>query len=243
MDNGNNNFLNTAIKANYLPYGIDLPFGKNGSRFTNGKNFADRVGDLVKLPLLPAFSDPRTRGVASFHGVNHASAGSGILDVTGSNMRLYNLGARKFAFLNIGPLGCTPMARASMPNKECNEALNYAAFLFNTQLVQMLDVIRAQMPGFQSVVVNFFQIALEFIRNPSFGGFSDVKNSCCEVSVKNGGGLCKRDGNVCNNRSKYVYFDGLHPTEALYGIVATRAYSSNTTTEVYPFNIQTLAQL
>ncbi|KNA12899.1 hypothetical protein SOVF_121360 [Spinacia oleracea] len=86
MDNGNNNFLNTAIKANYLPYGIDLPFGKNGSRFTNGKNFADRVGDLVKLPLLPAFSDPRTRGVASFHGVNHASAGSGILDVTGSNM-------------------------------------------------------------------------------------------------------------------------------------------------------------
>lgn len=85
LDNGNNNFLNTALKANYLPYGIDFQFGATG-RFTNNKNLVDHIGDILKLPLIPAFSNPQSKGVAISQGVNHASAGSGILDATGSNM-------------------------------------------------------------------------------------------------------------------------------------------------------------
>lgn len=87
VDNGNNNGLKikTAIKANYLPYGIDFKPNCATARFTNNKNFADHIGELLKLPLVPAFADPLTKGVAIAHGVNHASAGSGILDVPGSN--------------------------------------------------------------------------------------------------------------------------------------------------------------
>ncbi|KAL2893680.1 GDSL esterase/lipase 6 [Bienertia sinuspersici] len=155
---------------------------------------------------------------------------------------LYSVGARKFAFLNIGPLGCTPMARASMPNQKYNGAFNYFAFLFNNQLVQMFDAIKPQMPGFHYVVVNFFQITLEFIGNPAIGGFSDVTNSCCELS-EIGGVLCRRGGNVCTNRSSYLFFDGFHPTEPLYGIMASRAYASTDSNEAYPFNIQKLAQV
>ncbi|KAL2893683.1 hypothetical protein RDABS01_009592 [Bienertia sinuspersici] len=75
VDNGNNNRLtNTAIKANYLPYGIDFQPGGVTGRFTNNKNFADKIGDLLKLPLIPAFADPQRKGVVISHGVNHASA-------------------------------------------------------------------------------------------------------------------------------------------------------------------------
>ncbi|KAM3284839.1 hypothetical protein P3S67_023638 [Capsicum chacoense] len=46
FDNGNNNNLLTAAKANYPPYGIDFPDGPTG-RFTNGRNVADFIAELL----------------------------------------------------------------------------------------------------------------------------------------------------------------------------------------------------
>ncbi|KAL2893669.1 hypothetical protein RDABS01_009578, partial [Bienertia sinuspersici] len=83
VDNGNNNdFLGDFAKANYKPYGIDFSSGPTG-RFSNGKNVADLLADHLNLPLVPPFSDDRTKGAEIVHGVNFASGGSGILDVTG----------------------------------------------------------------------------------------------------------------------------------------------------------------
>ncbi|KAL5812269.1 hypothetical protein ACOSQ3_027219 [Xanthoceras sorbifolium] len=85
VDNGNNNFLeNSLARADYLPYGVDFPWGPSG-RFTNGKNVIDLLGEKLKLPsLIPTFSDSSTKGTKIVHGVNFASAASGILDDTGS---------------------------------------------------------------------------------------------------------------------------------------------------------------
>ena len=85
VDNGNNNFLGTKAKADYLPYVIDFPNGSSG-RFTNGKNVVDLLGEQLKLPsLIPPFMDPATKkGSRIVEGVNHASGSAGILDDTGS---------------------------------------------------------------------------------------------------------------------------------------------------------------
>ena len=84
VDNGNNNFLGTKAKADYLPYGIDFPNGASG-RFTNGKNVVDLLGEQLKLPsLIPPFMEPATKGSRIVEGVNHASGSAGILDDTGS---------------------------------------------------------------------------------------------------------------------------------------------------------------
>ena len=48
---------------------------------------------------------------------------------------------------------------------------------------------------------------------------------------------------MCQNRSSYVFFDGLHPTEAVNAIIASRAYKSNDSDFVYPTNIKQLAYL
>lgn len=91
VDNGNNNHLNGsgAVRADYAPYGVDFPLGATG-RFSNGRNVIDALGELLRLPaagLLPPFADPATRGRAALHGVNFASGGSGILDLTGKDRK------------------------------------------------------------------------------------------------------------------------------------------------------------
>jgi len=45
VDAGNNNNLNTLTKANVFPYGIDFNNCSTG-RFTNGKTFADIIGNI-----------------------------------------------------------------------------------------------------------------------------------------------------------------------------------------------------
>ena len=77
-------------------------------------------------------------------------------------------------------------------------------------------------------------------------GFAEPSTPCCEVSSPSEGGngiLCKREGQVCEDRKSHVFFDGLHPTEAVNVHIANKAYSSKLKSEVYPTNIQQLAKL
>ncbi|CAK9161133.1 unnamed protein product [Ilex paraguariensis] len=84
VDDGNNNNLNSMAKANYFPYGCDFDRGATG-RFSNGKTFADFLGELLGVPSPPAFADPSTVGARILGGVNYASAAAGILDETGQH--------------------------------------------------------------------------------------------------------------------------------------------------------------
>ncbi|CAN4099871.1 unnamed protein product [Withania somnifera] len=161
--------------------------------------------------------------------------------------RLYDLGARKFVVMALYPNGCSPMARALNPNiTGCVQALNNAALLFNTNLRNLVDSLRLQMPGSELVFVNSYNIILDILKNPTPKGFNDTKNPCCEVATIAGGGtgtLCKRGGNSCSKRNTYVYFDGLHTTEAVNIVLAHKAFSSNLKDEVYPINVKLLSKV
>ncbi|GFZ18713.1 transmembrane CLPTM1 family protein [Actinidia rufa] len=61
IDNGNNNYLTSLAKANYVPYGVDFYEGPSG-RFSNGRTIIDYLGDLVGIPYLPAFANPLATG-------------------------------------------------------------------------------------------------------------------------------------------------------------------------------------
>ncbi|KAL7611502.1 hypothetical protein Lser_V15G05019 [Lactuca serriola] len=74
LDPGNNNYIITPGKANYLPYGKDFMGGKPTGRFSNGKNIADFFG--VK-EYLPAYLDPSLQDNDLLTGVSFASGGSG----------------------------------------------------------------------------------------------------------------------------------------------------------------------
>ncbi|KAA0061248.1 GDSL esterase/lipase [Cucumis melo var. makuwa] len=159
--------------------------------------------------------------------------------------KLYSLGARKMVVISVNPLGCSPMVRAN--NKgECIEILNQAAQLFNLNLKTLVDDIKPQIPLSNIVFLNSYNIINDIISQPASQGFIEAAMPCCEVpSLSEGGNgiLCKKGGKTCPNRTNHVFFDGLHPTEAVNVIIASKAYASQLQTEVYPTNVLHLANL
>lgn len=83
-DPGNNNFLVTTAKANYLPYGDDFPLGATG-RFCNGRTTPDVIGQLLGFTnYIPPYAT--ASGPTILKGVNYASGGAGIRNETGRNL-------------------------------------------------------------------------------------------------------------------------------------------------------------
>ncbi|XP_006356122.2 GDSL esterase/lipase At1g29670-like [Solanum tuberosum] len=82
VDNGNNNNLITTAKANYFPYGIDFPNGPQNGRFTNGRNKADFIAELIGFnSSIPPHAT--ASGNEILRGVNYGSGVAGIRDETG----------------------------------------------------------------------------------------------------------------------------------------------------------------
>ncbi|XP_052141663.1 GDSL esterase/lipase At5g45950-like [Oryza glaberrima] len=83
VDPGNNNRLQTAMKANFLPYGADFLGGRPTGRFSNGRLITDILAEKLGIARsIPGFRDPRLRSGQLRRGVSFASAGSGYDEAT-----------------------------------------------------------------------------------------------------------------------------------------------------------------
>ncbi|KAK6140366.1 hypothetical protein DH2020_025897 [Rehmannia glutinosa] len=92
VDTGNNNYIDTMVKADYPPYGKDLEGGKATGRFSNGKVPSDLfVEELGIKPLLPAYLDPSLQDEDLLTGVNFASAAAGYDPLTSDNQSVLSL--------------------------------------------------------------------------------------------------------------------------------------------------------
>ncbi|KAF8783913.1 hypothetical protein HU200_000363 [Digitaria exilis] len=84
VDTGNNNAIRTPLRADFPPYGRDMPGGPHPTgRFGNGRLPPDLISEALGLPpLVPAYLDP-AYGIDDFaRGVCFASAGTGIDNAT-----------------------------------------------------------------------------------------------------------------------------------------------------------------
>ncbi|KAK8559666.1 hypothetical protein V6N13_016405 [Hibiscus sabdariffa] len=145
---------------------------------------------------------------------------------------LYDSGARKFAVYGLGMIGCTPDARAVHGTKgtPCVEKFNEGSTPFNERLMPLIDQLNK----------NLTEAKFTFL-NP-FGSIAGLvtDSPCCKIGG-GGGELCLPNSKPCDNRNKYIFWDGVHPTDAWNEMIGKSAYSTEKPQEAQPFNIQKLA--
>ncbi|KAL1549367.1 GDSL esterase/lipase-like protein [Salvia divinorum] len=92
VDVGNNNNLQTLIKANFLPYGRDYITHAPTGRFCNGKLAIDFTADYLGFSSYPpAYLSKEATGDRILSGVNLASAASGYYETTAQLYRAVTL--------------------------------------------------------------------------------------------------------------------------------------------------------
>ncbi|CAK9180244.1 unnamed protein product [Ilex paraguariensis] len=83
VDVGNNNNLQTLIKANFLPYGRDFVTHRPTGRFCNGKLATDFAAEYLGFASYPpAYLSQDAKGKILLTGANFASASSGFYNKT-----------------------------------------------------------------------------------------------------------------------------------------------------------------
>ncbi|KAL0795040.1 hypothetical protein Bca101_066417 [Brassica carinata] len=95
FDTGNNNNLDTKLKSNYRPYGMDFPMGVATGRFSNGRVASDYISKYLGVKeIVPAYlekklqQDDELQESDLLTGVSFASGGAGYLPETSESVKV-----------------------------------------------------------------------------------------------------------------------------------------------------------
>ncbi|KAL9235519.1 hypothetical protein vseg_010270 [Gypsophila vaccaria] len=159
---------------------------------------------------------------------------------------IYKLGGRKFAFQNIGPLGCVPSMKYMLGFKgACHPETLDIAKVHNAAFDDHLKQLDSQLPGFKYSLHDFHGSAVSRFQNGPKYGFKETQMGCCGSGDYNGDFSCQKKSksfSVCSNPNDFLWFDAAHPTDK-----ANQQYSkefwSGSSDVVSPINLQTLFAL
>ncbi|XP_031114635.1 GDSL esterase/lipase At5g55050 [Ipomoea triloba] len=84
VDVGNNDHIDSIIRADFPHNGVDYPGRKATGRFSNGNNSADFIAEKVGLPTPPPYLSDKNN--VFLKGVSFASGGAGILNSTNNGV-------------------------------------------------------------------------------------------------------------------------------------------------------------
>ncbi|KAL3505621.1 hypothetical protein ACH5RR_031003 [Cinchona calisaya] len=156
--------------------------------------------------------------------------------------RLYNMGARKIAVVNVGPIGCIPYQREINPSagEDCVAFPNQLAQLFNIQLRSLVTELIANLKGSKFIYADVYRIVDDLIKNYISYGFGNANSACCCAAGRFGGLIpCGPVSKVCVDRSKYVFWDPYHPTDAANCFIAKRLIDGDHS-DIWPMNFRQL---
>jgi thermolabile hemolysin len=232
----NGRFSNGPVYAETLATGLGLPALKRstasggtdfayGGAKTTGTAFPDNlfvqdIDDQVDQYLGTA--NASTLYVV-FAGANDLLQGQTNMSVPVNSLqnsinKLISAGARKFLVVNLPPLGNTPRYNGSQTTLT---QYNTRSQQFNTALSTMLDGMQTSNPT--SAFYRFDLMALfnKTLANPSAFGLTNVTRSAAP-------GLSPGDtsydtSQIVSNPNQYLFWDEVHPTQTVHGILAQRA--------------------
>ncbi|KAL1309288.1 GDSL esterase/lipase EXL3-like isoform X2 [Arachis hypogaea] len=140
-------------------------------------------------------------------------------------MEIYKLGARRIGVFNAPPIGCLPFQRTLFGGieRKCSQEVNDASKLFNAKLSSVMNSLRHSLTQAKLVDMDVYNPLLHVIENPSEYGFEVVDRGCCGTGTVEAAILCNPlDLQICNDDSKYVFWDSFHPTQRTYQILVSQ---------------------
>ncbi|CAA6672590.1 unnamed protein product [Spirodela intermedia] len=147
---------------------------------------------------------------------------------------IYAMGARKIDLSGLSPIGCMPISRTANVAGAggCREEYNRAAAGFNSRLQSIAAHLNSALPGARIAFAGVYDLLLDIISRPESYGFENSRLGCCATGLYEMGYVCKPDQPLtCQDATKYVFWDAVHPTESTYRIVAS--YLMNTTLDQF----------
>ncbi|XP_058201169.1 GDSL esterase/lipase At1g29670-like [Rhododendron vialii] len=135
---------------------------------------------------------------------------------------LYNEGARKIALFGLGLIGCIPAEIANYGANGCVDTVNKDVQLFNNGLDSLVNDLNHDLADAQFIYINVTEISSG---DPSVFGITVTNAPCCIVSTTIAKGQCAPNLVPCDNRSKYAFYDGFHPTQSAGELLAAGAYT------------------
>jgi len=140
---------------------------------------------------------------------------------------LVAMGARAFVVPGNLPFGCAPLYLRRFggdaaywdydASTGCLAWFNRFAEYHNRVLTARLDRLRRRHPGVTIVYADWYGAMMSIFRAPRDLGFTNALTSCCgNQTVPCGKPGCR----VCDDPSTYGSWDGTHPTEAVYKVIA-----------------------
>ncbi|WCJ31041.1 GDSL esterase/lipase At2g23540 [Euphorbia peplus] len=131
--------------------------------------------------------------------------------------RLYRMDARKFVLGNVGPIGCIPYQKTinQLKENECVDLANNMALQYNAKLKDLLAQLTDTLPGSTFVHANVYDLVMELITNYDKYGFTTATRACCGNGGQFAGIIpCGPTSSLCADRTKHVFWDPYHPSEA-----------------------------
>jgi phospholipase/lecithinase/hemolysin len=162
-------------------------------------------------------NDIRDALVAFSQGQNGgAIIQAAVLSIAQNIGTLYAAGARNCLVWSVPDIGLTPAIRTL-------DSITPGAAAFARQLTQAFNgalsgalMQVAALPGIQIARLDAFALITAIVANPSEFGLTNVTTACITPGVP---------PFTCQNADEFLFWDGIHPTKTVHGIVAQEAAS------------------
>ncbi|XP_038707901.1 GDSL esterase/lipase APG-like [Tripterygium wilfordii] len=139
---------------------------------------------------------------------------------------LYGLGARKLGVTSLPPLGCLPAAITlfGFHKPGCVSGINADVQKFNKRIDSASKALQKQLPGLKIVIFDIYKPLYDIVNSTSNYGFKEARRGCCKTGrVGATVFLCNPTtlaAGTCSNATEYVFWDGVHPSEAANQAIA-----------------------
>lgn len=138
-----------------------------------------------------------------------------LLNIGNTIQVLYGHGARKFLLVNVPAVGETPAVKildTLFPGSAI--AANSLTEAVNSGLVNLQDILNLSLPDVDIRILNLYSLLYEIIENPDSFGIINTEDACITPNIP---------PFQCEKPDTYLFWDGVHPTKVVHGIIAQKA--------------------